>query len=294
MAAREEEKPLISEEDVSILSPILFDGPVVRVPETPSNSQEALMPETPCTSQRDASASSMFVPETPASQLPNLENCDISVILNLPEIPTFECMPCKKKFKNRATLRSHQRRKHELDFNISCELCNMSFFNTELLKEHRAKLHKQKGLCRCKTCFKVLNSYRGMREHVKSHSEEVHKCTECDKFFNSKQALRRHMKTHDKEFICELCDKQFATKFQLKVHGSVHQVNPEMYRCDQCQYQSRWYSCVKRDVTKVHCRSRPFICDNCGHSFKDKYNLKRHISNVKCNVPKMNKQWEDL
>jgi uncharacterized Zn-finger protein len=72
----------------------------------------------------------------------------------------------------------------------------------------------------------------------------------CTDSFNTRFSLKRHMKTHngEKPFACEFCSKSFAEKSTLVRH------------------------------LRIHTGEKPFSCSysNCGRTFSDRTNLKRH------------------
>lgn len=80
----------------------------------------------------------------------------------------------------------------------------------------------------CTVCSKVMNSRKGLKVHLQTHSEEKSlQCLFCDARYVRPNHLFRHLSSHDKEGLkrqCEKCDDTFEAAVELYKHQQLHKV----------------------------------------------------------------------
>ena len=118
------------------------------------------------------------------------------------------------------------------------------------------------------------------------HNMEVHSrnapCNICDKVFFTAANLAVHKKSihsqtnNMKELFCKFCPGSFRNNEQLKQHQKRH--FGSQYQCNLCNKTFRWDSSLNSHMQAAHNDSPPaFQCSDCGRSFKDKNNYKKHV-----------------
>ncbi|CAH1100518.1 unnamed protein product [Psylliodes chrysocephalus] len=79
----------------------------------------------------------------------------------------------------------------------------------------------------CNFCQKILQTQKGLRVHLRSHTgEKLKYCLFCDAKYTRTNHLIRHLGTHDKPGLkhpCENCDKTFDAAAELFRHSKVHE-----------------------------------------------------------------------
>ncbi|XP_031619444.1 zinc finger protein 391-like [Contarinia nasturtii] len=164
--------------------------------------------------------------------------------------------------------RSNKRRPPKKLFRISS--------NTENLPMHK-----------CNQCDYQSEYLSNLKRHIGSH-EKPFRCSRCTKFFADQELLDMHMKCHENR--CIKCGKRFSKAEACKEHEkrciqlqpkndqstscSGNKENRPMHKCEQCDYQSEYRSCVKRHMVK---HKRPFSCSRCLKFFKDQDLLDVHM-----------------
>ena len=109
------------------------------------------------------------------------------------------------------------------------------------------------------------------------------KCNLCEKYFAFKGDLQKHSKIHNepsKRIPCSLCDKTFTNNTHLdrhkKLHTSISVSKP--FRCDRCELSFREKYNLKVHVERVHDKIlKLFECDKCPTKFNGRAKLEHHI-----------------
>ena len=119
---------------------------------------------------------------------------------------------------------------------------------------------------------------------VTEKSEEIlssmaTKCPYCDFAADSEAAIERHLrKTHSedgKAFACEHCGKSFALKANLDLHQKTHNLD-KPFGCDKCDKTYKQRNSLREHVLKSHDNISKFMCSTCFEKFPSRHLLKSH------------------
>ena len=108
---------------------------------------------------------------------------------------SFVCDMCDKEFKQKSSLKSHQRI-HTGDKHHVCGTCHKGFAQKATLEQHQ-RVHTGDKPCQCKTCHKRFAYMTNLNSHHLVHtSEKPYMCDICGKAFTQKSSLGRHQRGH--------------------------------------------------------------------------------------------------
>ncbi|XP_048459291.1 histone H4 transcription factor-like [Rhincodon typus] len=133
--------------------------------------------------------------------------------------------------------------------------------------------------CCWKGCGATFKIRFKLREHLRSHTQEkVVSCPNCGGMFSNNTKfydhVRRQTSNEQKTFPCQHCDKQFANERLLRDHVRNH-VN--QFKCPLCDMTCTTFSSLRTHIKFRHCDERPYACDFCENTFKNLYDLRKHI-----------------
>ena len=169
-----------------------------------------------------------------------------------------------------------------------CPTCGKAFYTKSTLLQH-IRIHTEYPRpYPCDQCdYKAVNRYI-LRNHIDTHTEGKYPCHVCDFVSKTYVALRSHvLKTHregeQEQYYCDKCNRQLKSKSNLEnhlKHSRCHRTT-DFYNCSFCQKQFKDQAHLKRHI-KLHndSDSKPFKCPRCVLSFRENYNLQKHISGV--------------
>lgn len=199
------------------------------------------------------------------------------------------CAICSKKFKTRATIKTHLRVHRGEEVMYKCESCPVMYSQKFNLIKHLASKHQCDADGRpltqslsCPYCaFTTLADYKLKAHIVRRHTvDKPFKCNHCTYATTEKTALAKHIRTHTKErpYVCETCGFHAPTLSSLWRHRRSH-TGEKPFECEQCGQQ---YADSKRlrDHMYKHNNVKPFMCHMCGYTCRRKDNLQTHLHKI--------------
>jgi len=245
----------------------------------------------------------MFGKETENSaKLKLTESYNIS---NIDRPKKQQCEFCSKRFASKSLRLLHQDRVHKLSkSDFVCNICEKVYSSANFLKNH-LMTHVETQDFICDICAAAFRSKNGLVDHqAKVHGnnddDKRFPCQFCERVFKFPAQLSQHERIHTKEkpFKCEICTKKFSAKCNLKSHMEIHKdLEERRFRCSLCPHGAT--SQVLLDLhMNSHTGKRPFVCSDCGASYKRPSNLRRHrVSACSTQLPVITKQeprvWKD-
>ena len=135
---------------------------------------------------------------------------------------------------------------------------------------HVRTRHEHKRPFKCEYCEHTFGRLSHLRKHVKKvcgpnkqekQASTIFQCKFCETVFPSKIELRKHTSTCEKKeskvkpdqvalHVCNICNKDFASPYNVRRHQLTHSDD------------------------------RPFACQFCNKSFKEKSSLTKHVKRV--------------
>ena len=109
----------------------------------------------------------------------------------------FQCITCKKLFKESVALESHERI-HKLENPHQCTICKRYFNNSHHLVRHE-RTHTGEKPFECNTCKKCFMQSFSLIRHVERFHKKNKQCTKCEKKFDSRKELKTHERIHAAE-----------------------------------------------------------------------------------------------
>ena len=137
------------------------------------------------------------------------------------------CLPCKRQFTNKNSLRNHVVLVHE----------------KKSVSAPKNQITKNLDPLSCGFCDKQFAQKRNLVRHIQTVHEEknnTHLCSICDKTFVTADAVRRHLEEiHEIQnpFKCPKCEKTFKCESGLKQHVEKIIGSNKSCHCSECDYK---------------------------------------------------------
>ena len=151
-----------------------------------------------------------------------------------------------------------------------CSTCGKDFLSNRSLEDHMVEVHSTHINALpcdvCGKCFKSRGTLENHRKKVHENSHEEHLCVECGKIFNSKRNLVLHFERHhsNKEFVCHDCEAIFRSRKDLREHiKRRHTVREKTEKCTRCDKDFYSTVALKKHISNVHEKVKPFYCEVC-------------------------------
>ena len=218
----------------------------------------------------------------------NLKHNVTMHIKTVHEDTKYKCDHCIFFANSDKNLKEHEKRHHEKQPIIKCNLCEYITDVKANLTRHKKNVH-EKPKIKCDICEYETQD----KNHLIRHNETVHekklkqkiKCDLCEYETEDKSHLIRHNETvHEKKLKqkikCDLCEYETEDKSNLIRHkGITHEKKlMQKIKCDICEYETENKSYLIRHKKTVHEKKlkQKIKCDFCKYETEDKSNFNKH------------------
>ena len=212
--------------------------------------------------------------------------------LNIIPPQPFSCVHCGKTFRSESQLLLHKPI-HNDRKSFPCTKCSYTTYREANLREHMLDKHSNfsEELLKpheCEVCGLRFKSSSHLIRHLKVHNKDVIKsyrlkCEYCDVSFAEKYNLKVHIENihlrKPPQHICGVCNKGFYSKGDLQAHSIIHQTDPVVHQCSECDFTSKHNKSVIRHFKAKHediSNIKIFKCPVCGKDFESRAKLNRH------------------
>ncbi|XP_040521418.1 zinc finger protein 585A isoform X4 [Gallus gallus] len=134
------------------------------------------------------------------------------------------------------------------------------------------------GPFRCAQCGKGFRQKQSLITHERIHTgEKPYRCGDCGKSFSQRPNLLTHRRVHtgERPFPCTQCGKSFSQKANLLAHQRIHAANEKALAGGE-QDDGGSGKPKLRATQRSYQDDTPFVCPECGKSFRQKPNLITH------------------
>ncbi|KAF9418159.1 hypothetical protein HW555_004969 [Spodoptera exigua] len=173
----------------------------------------------------------------------------------------IHCSQCEVIVKTPQELEDHIQDVHSLH----CNECGVKFKASSTLRRHMARIHSVIRDFICDICSKTFKTKTRLESHMVKHNASIAKklayCHTCDVQYKNIYVYRNHLKSSanhtERAYSCPECSKKFASKVYWTNHYNFYHLQKSQYKCDICN-------------------KRSYMCEDCGHTFKQRAALYTH------------------
>ncbi|XP_055707326.1 zinc finger protein 37-like [Phlebotomus papatasi] len=214
----------------------------------------------------------------------------------------LECRICKLKVKNRYHMEKHMW--NHKGRSLMCRFCNVVYSCQGNLTRHIRVVHEKKLDYVCKLCDKKFSQSNNLKLHMITHTDMKFECDVCKRLFKNPRSLRNHKQEHlpleqqnkqsdhvqkqaakrssikwkqcqKRTCICQICGKVSNYSTLHESHMRSH-TGEKPFKCNECDKSFRERSSLRSHML-VHTGAKPYVCSNCGAAFRQGAHLRRHM-----------------
>ena len=180
--------------------------------------------------------------------------------------PGFVCSICGMTLETEDWLVKHNAIYHNINIHVTnqypCPSCGKMLKNKETLDSHIQHIHQNNKKQMCNVCGKILRNKKSLKEHTESqHSNLEFPCMECGRIFGTKNLrnihTRRNHMDRERQHKCQKCEKAFRLPGDLRKHISQVHDKLKPFHCEVCQFRTATITNLNIHRKKSH--ERPSI-----------------------------------
>ncbi|KAL2078868.1 hypothetical protein ACEWY4_024612 [Coilia grayii] len=171
--------------------------------------------------------------------------------------------------------------KQEKVFRCGWTDCNLTFKGRQFKLREHLRSHTQERIVACPSCGAMFANNTKLFDHIRRQTtadDPKLQCPHCLRCFPFERLLRDHMRKHVGSHKCTLCVMTFPTPSAVKNHMRFRHSTERPYSCDMCQYSCKNKIDLQKHVD-THNQEPVYECDyeDCNFAARVMESLQGHI-----------------